>query len=174
MEKRNLAELNGTTGMETIQQNGVSTQKIRLNFSDPTQREAHLKAFLAWLPQPLHRAPGIQWGRLPSKTMGYLILSVADGPDAIPIALAMGCAMNGVKNSTLLSYCNQLTRLLKRLRAQYGLRELTQLGTRSIWEQYALPPLPAGFIDKQRQHSLLPSSDGRSSPMSWSLCFRCW
>jgi hypothetical protein len=195
MEKQNLAELNGTTGMDTLQQNGVSTQEIRLNFSDPTQREAHLNAFLAWLPQVLHQATAIQWDRLPSKVMGYLILSVADGPDAIPIALAIGCAMSGVKNSTLLSKCSQLTRLLKRLRARYGLRELAQLGTRpiwdqfaadrklslselvmlgaydalasqyvrsylegldirqrAIWEQYALPPLPAGFIDKQRQH----------------------
>ena len=197
MEKQNLAELNGTTGMDALQQNGDSTREIRLNFSDPTQRKAHLNAFLAWLPRILHQAPAIQWDRLPSQVMGYLILSVADGSDAIPIALAIGCAMSGVKNSTLLSNCSQLTRLLKRLRARYGLRELAQLGARSIWEQfvagrtlslselvmlgvydslasqyvrsylegldirqraiweqYALPPLPAGFIDKQRQHKV--------------------
>jgi hypothetical protein len=195
MEQQLLAELNGIVETESIQQDGVFAPVNRLNFSDPTQREAHLKAFLAWLPKPLHQAPEMHWDCLPSKVMGYLILSVADGPDAIPIALAVGCAMNGVKNSSLSKYCSQLTCLLKRLRARYGLRELTQLGMRSIWdqfvagralslgelaslrhydslaslhvrsylegldirqraiwEQYALPPLPAGFIEKQRQH----------------------
>jgi len=167
----------------------------RLNFSDPTQSEAHLQAFLAWLPKVLHDAPGIDWKQLPSPLMGYLIRTVAQLPEVVPIALAIGCAVNTMKSRTLLSYCQQLTQLIRKLRTQYGLQDLTQLGKRQIWDQfvaewipslsqhkllavydtltslhlrgylegltvrerviweaYALPPLPAGFLHKHGQH----------------------
>src|SRR5712692_3349860 len=117
-------------------QNQPSAPLSHLNFSDPAQREAHLQAFLCWLPQVLHDAPGLRWERLPSKVMGYLIRRVADGPDAIPITLALGCAMDAVKQHSLLGYCRTLTGLLRQLRAQYGMKALNDLGTRRIWDQY--------------------------------------
>jgi hypothetical protein len=162
----------------------------RLTFSNPQEREAHLQAFLTWLPAVLKEAPGIAWDRLPSSVMGHLIRIVATTPDAIPIAFAMGCAMHAVKASSLHAYCSGLTILLRRLRHQYGLSELAQLHARHIWDQfvagrmvsagelrflgvydalaslhvrayldglterervvwkpYALPPLPAGFVE---------------------------
>ncbi len=166
----------------------------RLNFSNPHEREEHIHAFLMWLPRVLHDAPGIQWERLPSRSIGYFIHTVADDPDAIPIALAIGCAMNAMKGTSLGKCCRELTGLLRRLRLLYGMSELTQLETRQIWERFvtgrmlsrgevnmlatydslaslhvrayleglnerqcvvwerfALPLLPAGFITKQGQ-----------------------
>jgi hypothetical protein len=180
-----------------------SAKPSRLNFSGPTQREAHVQAFLAWLPKVLYEAPDIQWNRLPSKVMGCLMLSAAQGPDTISIALAVGCAMDGMKNATLFSYCSRLTTFLRRLREPYGMTELSQLAARDIWERfvagralslsetsllglydslaslhirrcleglnlrhrvfwetYALPPLPAGFRDKQNtDHHFTISED---------------
>lgn len=54
-----------------------SAKPTRLNFSDSSQREAHVRAFLAWLPKVLYEAPDIQWDRLPSKVMGCLMLSAS-------------------------------------------------------------------------------------------------
>jgi hypothetical protein len=87
-----------------------------LNFRNPTQREAHLQAFLAWLPKVLHDAPGIDWKQLPSPLMGYFIHTVAQLPEAVSITLAIGCAVNTMKSQTLLSYCHQLTQLIRKLR----------------------------------------------------------
>ena len=166
----------------------------RLNFSDPKQREAHILAFLAWLPKILHQAPSIRWDHLSSQLMGYLVRSVADDPYAIPIMLAVGSAMDGTKIFTLRGYCLGLVRLLRALRARCGLSDLAQLNQREIWdrfvadrtlsrgeadclqsydafaslhlpayleklnvrdrvtwEQYALPPLPRGFVNKDGQ-----------------------
>src|SRR6266852_6799716 len=87
----------------------------RLNFSNSQERPAHIQAFLAWLPKLLHEAPGIEWERLPSLVMGYLIRTVADSPDALCIALAVGSAMNAQKSRVIYSACTALTNLLKQL-----------------------------------------------------------
>jgi hypothetical protein len=135
MEKKVHGAVNDEGSAAVALQSELTGLHSRLNFSDPGQREAHIQAFLAWLPKVLHDAPGIHWNRLPSRVMGYLMLSVADSPDAIPIALAIGCAMDGVKNRTLFVYSSQLTRLFRQLRAHYGMKELAELSTRSIWDQ---------------------------------------
>jgi hypothetical protein len=165
-----------------------------LNFRDPTQREAHLQAFLAWLPKVLHDAPGIDWKQLPSPLMGYCIHTVTQLPEVVSITLAVGCAVNTMKSQTLLNYGHELTQLIRKLRTQYGLQDLAQLGKRHIWDQvvaewtpslskhkllstydtltslhlrgyleglsirdrviweaYAFPPLPAGFLHKYGQ-----------------------
>ncbi len=169
------------------------TSSKRLNFSDARQRDVHVQAFLAWLPPILHTAPEIEWSRLPSRVMGYFVRTVADSPDAIPLAFAVGCAMDAMKKLSLYNQVRTLGLLLGQLRAQYGMSELAQLGTRDIWdrfvaertlaggemrllinyhafssshicvhlerlnirdrviwEQYALPPLPAGFMEKHK------------------------
>ncbi len=108
----------------------------RLNFSDPAHREEHIRAFQAWLPPLLHQAPDIHWNRLPSSVMRYLILTVGDHPDMIPITLAVGCAMDAMKASSLLTCCSSLKVLLDRLRADYGMRHLADLGSRPIWDAF--------------------------------------
>lgn len=163
----------------------------RLNFSDVTQREAHVQAFLAWLPPILHTAPKIEWSRLPSRVMGYFVHTVTNDPDRIPLALAAGCSMDAMKKSSLYTHIQGPTRLLRRLRLQYEMSDPTQLRARDIWdrfvegrsltagdvrllqdydafsslhvrvylegldvrqrviwEPYALPSLPAGFMEK--------------------------
>src|SRR6185437_1035157 len=118
MGKKTYETMNDAGELAIAVQDKSAGKPSRLNFSNPTQREAHIQAFLAWLPKVLHDAPGIRWDSLPSKVMGYLIKSVADSPDAIPIALAIGCAMNSLKNRTLFVYSSELTRLIKLLRTQ--------------------------------------------------------
>src|SRR3974377_1344562 len=71
----------------------------RLNFSNPRPRDAHIRAFLEWLPPMLHEASGIRWEDTPSRVMGYLIRTVADSPDTIPITLAIGCALAMKRNA---------------------------------------------------------------------------
>ncbi len=136
--------------------------------------------------------------------MGYLVHTVADAPEAIPIAFAIGCAMNAMKGTSLGKCCRELTGLFRRLRTLYGMSELTQLRARQIWdrfvtgrmlsrgevnmlamydslaslhvrayleglneqqrvvwEKYALPLLPAGFITKQGQRRAVEAATKR-------------
>jgi hypothetical protein len=113
----------------------VEQRTPRLNFSDPAQRAEHIRAFLSWLPSALHEAPGIQWDQLDSSIMGYLIRSVADDPDEIPIAFAIGCAIHAMKQKTLYAQCIHLTNLLRQLRADYGMTSLADLKSRNIWDR---------------------------------------
>ncbi|TMC22416.1 MAG: hypothetical protein E6J34_06415 [Chloroflexi bacterium] len=136
-EKRTQLESNAASSQESVQQQvGLAPQTHRLNFRDPNQREAHRQKFMTWLPKVLHDAPGMQWDRLASRVMGYLIRTVADNPDAIAITLALGCAIDAVKNKSLLTYCQHLTGLLARLRSDYGMNDLKQLSTRQIWDRF--------------------------------------
>src|SRR5439155_27283073 len=151
-----------------------------------------IQTVLTWLPAAFHDAPGLEWSHLPSRVMGYLIACATDNPDVLPIVLAVGCAMNSMKSTTLLTYCGRLTRLLRQLRTKANMKNVAELGThhiwdrfvagrtlslsevgvlvvyetlasvhirtylenldtrqRMIWETYALPQLPTGFLNKQ-------------------------
>ena len=112
------------------------SRPVRLNFSNLQFREAHVQAFMAWLPKILHEAPGIHWERLPSQVMGYLIRKGADHPDVVSITLAVGIAMDAQKPAVLYSACTSLFRLLQRLRNQYGMGTIGDLSNRSIWDRY--------------------------------------
>jgi len=107
-----------------------------LSFSNPIARETHIRVFLAWLPNVLRDAPEIQWNHLPSPVMGYLIRGVTNSPEAIPITLAIGCAMGAIKKQSLLGYCRQLTQLLRKLRAHYGMNDFADLRTRPLWDRF--------------------------------------
>ena len=108
----------------------------RLTFNNPTQREEHIRAFRRFLPTLLQDALDIDWGRLPSPVMGYLISHLADHLDLIPITFAVGCALHAMKESSLYTSCRCVTGLLQRLRLRYGVSQLEQLGTRDIWDQF--------------------------------------
>src|SRR5260370_16583342 len=107
-----------------------------MHFNDPKERGAHIQAFLEWLPPILKTAPGIRWEQLPSMVMGYLIRA-ADMPEAIAITLAIGCAMDAMKSKILYTYCIAVTNLFRRLRINYGLITLADLGDRPIWSSFA-------------------------------------
>ncbi len=132
----NISETVGESRGEPASYAAIASGSRRLSFSDPGVRDEYIRVFLAWLPKVLHDAPGLQWDQLPSPVMGYLIRGVTDCPDAIPIALAVGCAMDAIKKQTLLGYCRQLTQLFRKLRTHYGMKAFVDLRTRPIWDRF--------------------------------------
>ena len=128
-----------TTSTNTTPAGSTSTKQPdrvrRLHFNDPKERGAHIQAFLEWLPPILKTAPGIRWEQLPSMVMGYLIRA-ADMPEAIAITLAIGCAMDAMKPKILYTYCIAVTNLFRRLRRNYGMMTLADLGERRIWDAF--------------------------------------
>lgn len=130
------SERDSSVTVEVKQDEAQSVRLDRLNFSNPNERAVHIYVFLAWLPVILREAPDIHWDRLPSKVMGYILRTVADEPDAIPITFAIGCAIDGMKQQTLSHYCRNLTNLFRRFRSHYGMEEISQLDTRTIWEGF--------------------------------------
>lgn len=107
------------------------------NFSNKSERAAHVAAFLAWLPSDLREAPGIDWEGLPSKVMGYLLKGNADGPDVDASTIALGCAA-GERSKTSYTRCVDLATLLRRLRDEYGLRDLGELRTPGVWQRFVV------------------------------------
>lgn len=101
-EKEHTAMETLTPIAEDIHDELQRVRQDRRAFSNAAERATHLRLFFAWLPKVLHDAPGIQWDQLPSQAMGHLVRTVADHPDALPIALAVGCAMHAMKRNTLL------------------------------------------------------------------------
>ncbi len=134
----------------------------RLVFSNSGQREAHIQAFLAWLPKILHDAPGIRWERLSSQVMGYLIRNVTESPDAVSITLAVGCAMEALRPRVLYSACHTLTSLLRQLRRQYGMVTFDELGTRAIWDRFVeRRMISGGDLGKLKCYDALASTHRR-------------
>src|SRR6266571_2426897 len=136
-----------TTDREQIQEELRQARADRRAFSNADERATHLRLFLAWLPALLQDAPGIEWDHLPSQAMGHLVRTVADHPDATPIALAVGCAMHAMKRNTLLHVSSMLLTLCRRLRAQYGMTHISQLQSRALWMRFVNGrQLPAGEV----------------------------
>ena len=125
-----------TLASEEIQEELRRAQQDRRSFSNPAERATHLRLFFAWLPALLHDAPGIPWDQLPSQAMGHLVRTVADHPDALPIALAVGCAMHAMKRNTLLHVSSSLLTLCRRLRTHYGMTQISQLQGRDLWMRF--------------------------------------
>src|SRR6266849_93802 len=125
-----------TSAPDDIQEELRRAQQDRRAFSNPAERATHLRLFFAWLPKILRDAPGIPWDQLPSQAMGHLVRTVADHPDAIPIALAVGCAMHGMKRNTLVHVSSMLLTLCRRLRAHYGMTQISQLQGREVWMRF--------------------------------------
>src|SRR2546423_1634685 len=125
-----------TSVSEDIQEELRRAQQDRRAFSNSAERATHLRLFFAWLPKILQDAPGIPWDQLPSQAMGHLVRTVADHPDAIPIALAVGCAMHAMKRNTLLHVSSMLLTLCRRLRTPYEMTQISQLRDRAVWMRF--------------------------------------
>jgi hypothetical protein len=119
-----------------VASSGKQNRLTRLTFSNPHQRSEHVQAFLEWLPKMLHDAPTIRWESLPSIVMGYLIRHVASDADIIPLTLAVGTAMNGMREKPLYGVCRNTAGLLRRLRKEYGVSMLTDLSQRGLWYRF--------------------------------------
>src|SRR6266700_6911618 len=125
-----------TSVSEDIQEELRRAQPDRRAFSNSAERATHLRLFFAWLPKILQDAPDIPWDQLPSQAMGHLVRTVADHPDATPIALAVGCAMHAMKRNTLLNVSSMLLTLCRRLRSHYGMTQISQLQGREVWMRF--------------------------------------
>lgn len=179
---------------ENVQEELQHARQDRYAFSNPAERAKHVRLFFAWLSPVLRDAPGIEWDQLPSQVMGHLVHTVGDQPDAVPIALAIGCTIPAMKRQALLHVSSTLLSLLRRLRANYGMNQFSHLADRELWtrfvsgrqlspgevraltvyatiaftheriyleslderrrlllEPYALPPLPARFLERYAQ-----------------------
>jgi len=128
-----------TATTENVQEELQHARQDRYAFSHPAERTNHVRLFFAWLLPVLRDAPGIEWDQLPSQVMGHLVRSVADHPDAIPIALAVGCAAHAMKRNTLVHVSSMLLTLCRRLRAHYGITQISQLQGREVWMRFVMP-----------------------------------
>src|SRR5258708_13279439 len=142
-----------TATTENVQEVLQHAPQDRYAFSNPAERSNHIRLFFAWLPSVLRDAAGIEWDQLPSQVMGHLVRSVADHPDAIPIALAVGCAAHAMKRNTLVHFSSMLLTLCRCLRAHYGMTQISQLQGREAWMRFVTARhLPAAELP------LLPTS----------------
>ncbi len=136
-----------TSPPETLQEELQQARENRYSFSNRAERTKHIRLFLAWLPSVLRDAPSIEWDQLPSQVMGHLVRTVGDHPDAIPIALAVGCAAHAMKRNTLVHVSSMLLTLCRHLRAHYGMTQIAQLQGREIWMRFVTGrQLPAGEV----------------------------
>lgn len=126
-----------STIVETSLTSTASTVKRRLNFSDSSKHEEHVQALLIWLHPDLRDLPGIDWTKLPSRVIGYLLQTVKDAPYAPHVALAVGCML---QSNVALSYLVTTVSAFNVL-----LRTMTQICneawkgttiTKSVWEEY--------------------------------------
>lgn len=115
------------TQPETSEQTTVH----RLNFNDDN-REAHLQALYAWLPPNLRDAPLIDWTRLSSRIIGYLVRTVGASDFAQSLALAMGVIAGSVSDYALWSMLSRLHHLFQHLQKVCGVRSVTDL-TKEVW-----------------------------------------
>src|SRR5216683_3153223 len=98
------------TTLQEVEESRSTTRRV--NFSD-SNREIHLQVFYKWLPPGLQDTPFVDWTKLPSKVIGYLVNTVKDSPWAAHVALAAVAAQGGLGEYTLLSDITRLNRLLR-------------------------------------------------------------
>jgi hypothetical protein len=111
-------------------------EKSHVNFSDG-DREAHLRAFYAWLPTELHDAPGISWAHASSRILGYCVKTVGQSPDKGYVALAIGAAIGSLGQASLHQYLSRFYQLLCMLRTACGIQQMSALKNKEVWEDFA-------------------------------------
>jgi hypothetical protein len=111
-----------------------STALRRINFSDGNHA-LHVQALLAWLPEDLYDAPGIDWTQLPSAVIGYLVNTVGESRWACSLALAAGAGRGAMKEHVLKVSISGLNCLLSNVQKLCGIEQVSEL-TKSVWESY--------------------------------------
>lgn len=124
--------------MTSVEQAPVPSlaQASRLNFSDG-DREAHLRAFCAWLPRELRDAPGMSWATASSRILGYCVKTVGESPDKGYVALAIGAALGSLGQASLHQYLSRFYQLLCMLRTVCSIQDLSELRNKEVWEVFA-------------------------------------
>jgi len=111
-----------------------STALRRINFSDGNHA-LHVQALLAWLPEDLYDAPGIDWTQLPSAVIGYLVNTVGESRWACSLALAAGAGRGAMKEHVLKVSISGLNCLLSNVQKLCGIEQVSEL-TKRVWESY--------------------------------------
>src|SRR2546430_1037261 len=96
-------------------------------------RKDQIAEFFRWLPKELHDAPGIDWTRLPSRTMGYCIHAIGNTPDAGVLAVAIASAQSGLATHSQIQLLRALSHLLRDLRSTYQMEQISDLRDEQIW-----------------------------------------
>src|SRR5882724_11055886 len=110
----------------------VSTRRV--NFSDD-HRELHLQAFFNWLPKEFHATPHVNWTRLPSRVIGYLVRTVAGSPFAVPLALAAFAGCDSLNEVVLKHHLIGAHLLLRSIQTRCGVQNIAEL-TNDAWIAY--------------------------------------
>jgi hypothetical protein len=104
-------------------------------------REQQVRVLLEWLPDPLRRAPRIDWDRVPSKSVAYLLYGRAkDRPDRVHLGLLAGvAASNGVLGSTVYHQLTSIVTVWDHLRSAYQLEDLAEIAYEQ-WMDFGSDP----------------------------------
>jgi|SRR6266487_501546 len=121
-----------TTTQERVSTSGATR---RINFSDDN-RALHLQAFFSWLPEEFHETPHIDWTRLPSRVMGFLVNGVGDIPFAVPLALAAAVGYGPLNELGARNRLMAISSLLRDVQARCGVQCVAEL-TSQAWNRYA-------------------------------------
>lgn len=105
----------------------------RVNFRDGNHA-LHLQVFLEWLPTNLHKAPEIDWSRLPGRIMAYLVNTVGNSPFASCVALAAGAEFGPGDEFTRWDHVQKLYHLLQHAQRVCGVQSPAEL-TKDVWER---------------------------------------
>jgi hypothetical protein len=112
-------------------------------------QEEQLRSFLAWLPQDLQNAPGINWAHLPDTIMRYCIKNISTSPDASYLAIAAASAQGNVSSDSLLQMLRHLHAFLRTMRASCGMEHMSDLGRRTLWDAFATRTSASSVRSKQ-------------------------
>lgn len=101
------------------------------------EREKQLQAFLAWLPQDLHDAPGMRWTQFPAELMGYCLRAIRNSPDAAHLAVVAGSVHDELGINFQRSILRNLNSLLRSLRTGGFIQILDDLKQEQTWHNWA-------------------------------------
>lgn len=116
----------------TPENTDAQKRKHARRFTD-WDREDQIAAFFPWLPKELHNAPGIDWTRFPSRTMGYCIHAIGNTPDAGVLAVAIASAQSGLATHSQIQLLKALSHLFRDLRSTYHMEQISDLRDERIW-----------------------------------------
>ena len=108
--------------------------KRRINFSDG-DRERHLRLLKEWLHPDLRDLVEVDWTRIPSSAIGYLVNTVKDSPFAPHLTLATCAALGNVSENTLRSMLGDVYALVSFIQKQCVTWDGKQL-TKGVWNEY--------------------------------------
>jgi hypothetical protein len=118
----------------TQEQSSPPLAPPRVNFSDDN-RALHLQTFFKWLPEEFHETPLVDWTRLPSRVIGYLVNTVGDSPFALSLAIAAAVGFGPMNELVVRHSLSGLYRLLQDVQVRCGVQSVAGL-TSNVWNTY--------------------------------------